>query len=96
MFPGVLPAPVAATSRLAQGFVAGHQGQPQSMLYTALLLPVVLMASLFVMARLERWIGRDSDRETGPIAPPSSGLAHARIGRESATPVGDPRPLPTT
>ena len=34
------------------------------MLYTALLLPVVLMASLFVMDRLEGWLGRDSERDS--------------------------------
>ncbi|MCI0689498.1 MAG: hypothetical protein L0Y54_20025 [Sporichthyaceae bacterium] len=37
------------------------------MLYAALLLPGVLMASLFVMARLEHWLGRDSEPSSLPI-----------------------------
>lgn len=36
------------------------------MLYAALLLPMVLMASLFVMAQVESWIGREPGFRTQP------------------------------
>jgi hypothetical protein len=46
------------------------------MLYAALLLPMVLMASLFGMARLESWIGREPGLRAQPApAPPQPGTA---------------------
>jgi len=54
------------------------------MLYAALLVPAVLMACLFVTARLERWLGRDepvdrprAKRPTPPSAPSSVGIGPA-------------------
>jgi hypothetical protein len=40
------------------------------MLYAALLLPMVLMASLFGMARLESWIGREPGLRAQPTPAP--------------------------
>ena len=40
------------------------------MLYTALLLPMVLMTILFAMARLESWVGREPGLRAKPAPTP--------------------------
>ena len=47
------------------------------MLYAALLVPMVLMASLFVMARLESWIGGEPGLRAQPTPAPAPPLGTA-------------------
>jgi hypothetical protein len=64
------------TEHRALTFRSSQSGESARMLYAALLLPMVLMASLFGMARLESWIGREPGLRAQPApAPPQPGTA---------------------
>ena len=58
-------------------FRCGQSGESAEMLYAALLVPMVLMASLFVMARLESWIGGEPGLRAQPTPAPAPPLGSA-------------------